>query len=252
MSSKKIVIGNWKMNPTSKKEAISIFENIKKNSLKFRKTDIAICPPFVFLPLLEKIKTTKVKLGSQNFHTEEKGSFTGETSLKMLENFNIFYSIIGHSERRAMGEDNSLINRKIKLALKEKITPILCFGEKNRDENGEYLNVLKNQIEESLTGVNKKEIENIIFAYEPVWAIGKDATREATPEEFNEVAIFTKRILLDKFGIKNPPRIIYGGSVNPKNALGFLQVGAQGFLVGRDSLDPKKFLEIIAFAEISK
>lgn len=246
---KKIVIGNWKMNPISKKEALFIFENVKKEALKFKKTDIAICPPFVFLPLLERIKTTKVKLGSQNFHAEEKGSFTGEISLKMLENFSIFYSIIGHSERRAMGEDNSLVNKKIKLALKEKITPILCFGEKVRDEAGEYLNVLKNQIEEALLNVNKKEIENIIFAYEPVWAIGKDALREANPEEFNEVCIFIKRVLLDKFGIKNSPRIIYGGSVNPKNSLGFLQAGAQGFLVGRDSLEPKNFLEIISITD---
>ncbi len=242
---RKIVIGNWKMNPLSKKEAISIFENIKKEALKFKKTDIVICPPFVFLPLLANIKTTKIKLGAQNFHTEEKGSFTGEVSLKMLENFNIIYSIIGHSERREMGEDDASVNKKIKLALKQKINPVFCFGEKVRDEGGEYLNILKDQIEEALIGVNKKDIEKIIFAYEPVWAIGKSAVREATVEEFNEVAIFLKRILLDKFGVKNNISIIYGGSVNPKNAQSFANSLAQGFLVGRDSLEPKKFLEII-------
>lgn len=235
------------MNPSTKKEAESIFKLILKNLNPKTKAEVVICPPFLYLESLKKL-SKKVSLGGQDTFWEEKGAFTGEISTDMLLNIGAKYVILGHSERRALGESNEDINKKIKQSISAGLIPILCVGESIRDENHEYLNFVTTQIEECLAGVSRNLISKIIVAYEPVWAIGKNATREATPEEFREMSIFIKKILNDKFGTKmiEQTRIIYGGSVHPENALGFLQEGADGFLVGRDSLDPNKFTEIIS------
>lgn len=248
---KKIVIGNWKMNPVNEKEAKKLFANISTSASNIKKTEIVVCPPFVYLEGLKKI-LKKISLGAQNAFYGDVGAFTGEISVKMLSNIGVKYVILGHSERRALGEGNIEVNKKVKAALSLGIIPIVCFGENTRDEKHEYLNFVKVQIEEGLNGISKNLISKIIIAYEPIWAIGKGALREATPEEFREMNIFIKKILSDKFGARiiEGIRIIYGGSVHPENALGFLKEGkAEGFLVGRDSLDPKKFLEIIKQTE---
>jgi len=248
------------MNPLSLKEAEKLFVDITKHIAGIKKTEIVICPPFLYLERLKKIslrnnstdETKKIFIGAQDAFSEEKGAFTGEISAKMLSNLGVKYVILGHSERRALEEGNTDVNRKIKASLSLGLTPIVCFGENVRDENHEYLNFIKIQIEEGLNGISKNLISKIIVAYEPVWAIGKNATREATPEEFREMSIFIRKILSDKFGAKTVEklRIIYGGSAHPENVFGFLKDGkAEGFLVGRDSLDSKKFLEIIEITE---
>lgn len=250
MQKKKIIIGNWKMNPESGKLAESLYKNIIKIKTS-SKVDVVICPPFVYLEKLKKI-SKKIPLGVQNIFNKDKGAFTGEISADMVYDLGVRYVILGHSERRAMGEDDEIVNQKIKIALASGLTPILCVGEKNRDDNHDYFNVIKNQIEKNLNGVSKNSITNIIIAYEPVWAIGKDAVREATPEEFREVSVFIKKVLSDKFGANTAKdvRIIYGGSVNTKNSQDFIVSGeADGFLVGRDSLDAKKFTKIIEITE---
>ncbi len=246
---RKIVIGNWKMNPLTLKEAEKVFSGIVKN-LKVKKTEVVICPPFLCLEKLGKI-SKKVSLGAQNAFTEDSGAYTGEVSVKMLANIGVKYVILGHSERRVMGENNEVINKKVKASLSAGLIPIVCIGEKERDENHEYLNFVREQIEQGFTGISKNLISNIIIAYEPVWAIGKNAKREASPAEFREMSIFIRKILSDKFGAKSieKTRIIYGGSAHPENVTGFLVEGADGFLAGRDSLDPKKFLEIINITE---
>lgn len=249
--SKKIVIGNWKMNPTTMKEAQNLFSEILKGVLTVKKTELSICPPYIFLESFKK-KSKKIILGAQNSFYEGKGAFTGEISTEMLFNIGVKYVILGHSERRALGESNTEVNKKIKNVLSFNLVPVVCFGESNRDENHEYLNFIKTQVEESLNGISKNLISNIVIAYEPIWAIGKSALREANPEEFLEMSIFIKKILSDKFGAKTIEgvRIIYGGSVHPENALFFLKDGkTDGFLVGRDSLNSKKFLEIIKITE---
>jgi triosephosphate isomerase len=242
----KIIIGNWKMNPSSFKEAEKIFKNINKNNKFFNKNKVIICPPFVFLDRLNKI-SKKIILGAQNIYPSNSGLPTGEVSIEMLESLKVKYVILGHSERRGLGEDNIFINKKVKTVISSSATPVLCIGEKERDEEHQYLGFVKTQIEECLDGISKDSLKEIIIAYEPVWAIGKNAKREATPEEFEEMSIFIKKVLSDKFGVKNVEgvKIIYGGSVNPKNALDFIKVGAEGLLVGRDSLLPEKFTEIL-------
>ncbi len=251
MLNKKILIANFKMNPQNSKEATTLLKNILKDLKNIKNTEIVFAPPFIYLENLKKI-IKKYGLASQNLFYQDNGAYTGEISYKMLENLGVNYAILGHSERRALGEDNNFINQKLKVLTKSSIIPILCIGEKVRDDNHEYVNFLQNQILECTEGINKKILEKLIIAYEPVWAIGKDADREATPEEFLEIKILIKKVLALKFGVKNinNVRIIYGGSVDDKNIFGFLEKGeTDGFLVGRASLYPKKFIKIINYTE---
>ena len=245
------------MNPLSIKEAEKLFTDIAKSISLIKKTEIVICPPFLYLEKLKSAnwRTRKISLGAQDTFWGDVGAYTGEVSGEMLYNIGARYVIIGHSERRnplfGGGETNGMINKKVKGALGVGLSPILCVGESVRDEKHEYLNFVKTQIEECLNRVSKNFISKVIVAYEPVWAIGKGAY-PATPEEFREMNIFIKKILSDKFGIKaiENMRIIYGGSVDEKNAEGFIQEGkADGFLSGRASLDPKKFSKIIKICE---
>jgi len=248
---KKIIVGNWKMNPATSKEAEKLFTNIIKFLSVLKKTDVVVCSPYIYLDKLEKI-SKKISLGAQNTYAGDAGAFTGEVSAEMLGNIGIKYVILGHSERRAMGENNSDVNKKVKSALSSGLVPIVCIGENERDENHEYLNFVKTQTEECLDGISKNMIADVIIAYEPVWAVGNSAQRKATAEEFREMSIFIKKILSDKFGVKmvESLRIVYGGSVHPQNVLEFLgDGGADGMLVGRDSLDSHKFAEIVKITE---
>ena len=152
-----------------------------------------------------------------------------------------------------MGESNGEINKKTKAALAGGLRPILCVGESARDENHGYFSLVKNQIEECLDGVSKNSIAKIVIAYEPVWAISTTVYRkDATPEDCREMAIFIRKILSDKFGGEaSKVRIIYGGSVDEKNAEDFLKNGGvDGLLAGRVSLNPKKFLQVIKICEV--
>ena len=248
---KKIIVGNWKMNPATSKEAEKLFTNIVKLLPSLKKTEVVVCAPYIYLEKLKKI-SKKISLGAQNANAFDAGALTGEVSAEMLENIGVKYVILGHSERRAMGEENSDITKKVKSALSSGLVPIICIGERGRDESHEYLNFVKTQIEECSDEISKNMIGEIVIAYEPVWAVGKGAQREATAEEFREMSVFIKKILSDKFGVKmvEGMRIIYGGSVHPQNVLEFLgDGGADGMLVGRDSLDSHKFAEIVKITE---
>jgi len=250
--SKKIIIGNWKMNPTSIKEAEKLFGGIAKSISKVNKNTIVICPPFIYLEKLKKL-SKKIFLGAQDSFYGESGAFTGEVSGEMLSNLGIKYVILGHSERRALGENNDLINKKIKGIISAGLIPILCIGELERDDNHEYFNFVRNQLLECLNGIPKNLLYKIIIAYEPVWAISTTLNRrDATPLDSREMTIFIRKIISDKLGIKmKSPKIIYGGSVNSKDALGFLEHGGvDGLLVGKASLDVKKFTDIIKTCEV--
>jgi len=249
--SKKIIIGNWKMNPLTLKEAEKLFSNVAKEIPSLKKTEVVICPPFLYLEKLKKI-SRKIILGAQNAFWDEVGAFTGEISGEMLYNFGVRYAIVGHSERRLMGENNQDVNRKIKALLGAGLVPVLCVGESVRDENHNYFNFIKTEIEECLIGISKNSISKVVIAYEPIWAISSTPNRkDATPDNSREMVIFIRKILFDKFGAEaGKVRIIYGGSVNEKDALEFLKNGeVDGLLVGRASLDAKKFLKITKTCE---
>lgn len=241
---KKIIIGNWKMNPATEKEAIKL---AKGSDFK----NVVLCVPFIFLSIISKV-LKRARLGAQDTFWGDVGAFTGAVSPSMLYNVGVKYVILGHSERRALGETNTLVNKKIKESLSSGLIPILCVGESVRDESHSYFNLVKIQLEECLDGVKKTSISKIIIAYEPIWAISSTANRkDATPADSQEMSIFIRKILSDKFDAEaSGVRIIYGGSANEKDALDFLKNGAvDGLLVGRASLDAKKFTEIISIAE---
>ncbi|MEZ4103128.1 MAG: triose-phosphate isomerase family protein [Candidatus Paceibacterota bacterium] len=246
-----LVVANWKMNPVSGKLAKQIFSSVKKVSNKLRNIDTVICPPYIFM---ENMKTSghRFVLGAQDLFAEPEGSFTGNISYIQLKNLGVKYSLIGHSEKRKEGETNQSINEKVKASLKGMIVPIICIGEDKRDEAGEYLKFIKDQLVSSLVGLSKNSIKDIVIAYEPIWAIGKDAKREPTTSEIFEMNIFIKKVLSDIYDTKSvpPTKILYGGSVNEKNIESILKDGGvDGVLVGRASLDPKKFIEILKKAE---
>lgn len=256
MRDKKIIIGNWKMAPVATKDAKATFGAIKKTASSLRNVQTVICPPYIYINELKKMTSGhRCVIGAQNSFWNEEQVNTGEVSPLMLKNIGIQYVILGHSERRAFGETNELINKKVKACLKNDLIVVLCVGEFERDEHGEYTRFIKNELMESLSGVKKKYLKNIIIAYEPIWAIGKKAKCSASAEDSLEVSILIKKILYDKFGKDaaiNVP-VLYGGSVNPKNTENFLlDGGVDGLLVGRASLDAKKFSEILKIANSLK
>lgn len=250
-NAKLIVIGNWKMNPRTIKEAEKLLSAVNKEIPRLKNTEVVVCVPYLFIEKLKKA-SKKVSIGAQDAFYGDTGAFTGEISAEMLSSTGVNYVIVGHSERRTIGENNELINKKLKAVLGSGITPILCVGEWQRDEKHEYYNLVKNQVLECLNGVSKNLVSKVIIAYEPVWALSTTVDRrDATPEDSREMAIFIRKVLSDKFGKDaTSTRIIYGGSVNDKDAGDFiLNGGVDGLLPGRSSLDYKKFSEIIKICE---
>lgn len=251
MKSKKLIIGNWKMHPKTEKEAVTLFNTVARAAPRGAVL-AAVCVPFVFLPVLAKLKNKKILLGAQDLFFEDEGAFTGEISAKMLRNYKVQFVIVGHSERRAMGEKDSAINMKIKAALRSGITPILCVGERERDDNHEYLHVTKIQLEKDLAGIPKSALSKIIIAYEPIWALSSTKNRhDVTPEDCAEMMIYIRKVISDQFDTKtgNLARIIYGGSANPKNAAALLNEGkAGGLLPGKASLSARDFIKILEIA----
>ena len=232
-----------------------MFGDIKSlNSLnkviKFSKTNknnkfkLIYCPPYTLLNLFsKKIKNSRIELGAQNCHQEEStGPFTGSISSKMLKKVGSKYVIIGHSENRTVGETDLLVNRKIISSIKNGLKIIFCIGETlSQRKRKQTHKVLKTQISKGLKGV--KKLNKILFAYEPVWSIGTGIIPKSKDLEKN--VSFIKKNLKDKFRLKNP-KILYGGSVNPKNVKSLREIKViDGFLVGGASQDPKKFIDII-------
>lgn len=251
----KYIVANWKLNPPTPREAKALFAKIKKYSAGLKRSKVVICPPDPFLGLFD-IKTSKtLSLGGQNCQAVDFGAFTGAVNPALLKYSGCSYVILGHSEVRERGDSNEMVNEKIKASLKAGLKVILCVGEKKRDTQGIYLEELRLQLTEGLARVNKKDFSKIIIAYEPVWAIGVAAKSVDTPENFLHNALFIKKVIAKVAGkdtaLKIP--ILYGGSVNEKNALGFLSLGeADGLLVGRASLDGAKFGQIIKISESVK
>jgi len=244
---KKFIIANWKMNPQTLAEAKRIFNATKLGVKNIRNIEVVICPPFVCLDNLQQA-TGNLKLGAQNCFFEEKGAFTGEISPLILKDLGVEYVILGHSERRRIfNEDDEIINKKIKLVLKEKLKPIFCIGENQKQKNQEKtFEVLKKQVLKGLTEVSRKLVKNLIIAYEPVWAIGSGKSCQSSYAQ--TVNIFLKKIISQKYGRKTAQTtpILYGGSVNSENVLPYFQeAGMVGVLVGGASLNTKEFIKII-------
>lgn len=250
----KIMAGNWKMNKTNT-EALRLVKQIKnllqKNPIK--KSIVVLCPPFTALSLVaEDLKSTKIGLGAQNLFWENEGAYTGEISAKMIKNTGAQWVIIGHSERRQyFKEEERIVNKKVKIALQNKLKVILCVGEtlELRQQNLTK-DIVLNQVEWGLKDLTPADLKNIVIAYEPVWAIGTGKT--ATPEQAQEIHVFLREVVDTLFGsdLGQKMSILYGGSVKPENAEGlFSQPDLDGALIGGACLEADSFYKIIKAGE---
>lgn len=245
---KPIIAGNWKLNKTVA-DAIELATGLKRKLYDVTEVDIVICPVFTALSEVgEVVSESNVGLGAQDVYWEDSGAFTGEVSAPLLKDVGAQYVIIGHSERRQFfSETNETVNKKIKAVLACGLTPIVCVGEnlQQREENKTF-EVIKDQCEHSLANLTPAELEKIILAYEPVWAIGTGRT--ATPDQAQEAHHFIRE-LLGKIGNKEVAvkiRIQYGGSVKPENTAELIaQPDIDGALVGGASLKEDSFVSIV-------
>ncbi|MEO5646361.1 MAG: triose-phosphate isomerase [Candidatus Paceibacterota bacterium] len=238
------LIGNWKMAPEKNTQVIDLVKKTNEIAKLYKKSlTTIICPPAVFLSTVIKNVKVPLEIGAQGVAASNAVAQTGLISASMIKENGAQYVIIGHSEMRARGDNNADVKEQLTRSFEKKLTPIICIGEKSRDEQGWYLSEVKDQLETIYTDLTPLLAKKIILAYEPVWAIGAQAERAATPAECREMTIFIRKFLSDKYGEKvaKAMPILYGGSADEFNAKSFLEEGnANGFLVGRVSLDPKR------------
>jgi len=212
---KPLIVANWKCNPTTLKGAKLLFDSVKKEIKNIKNIEVVLCPPFIYLPILTVHRQVmNIKLGAQDCFWKQQGAFTGEISPLMLKDLGCQYVIIGHSERRALGETDEMINKKIRAALKSKLKPILCI--------------------DKISQIKKDLKTEIIIAYEPLFAIGTG--KPCSIEKAKKM-----RTSLIRF-----KTVLYGGSINSENAKDYIkEAGFQGLLVGGASLEPKEFIQIV-------
>ncbi|QSH39229.1 triose-phosphate isomerase [Candidatus Kaiserbacteria bacterium] len=247
----KSVICNWKMNPATFAEAKKLFDATKTLAASVKKVDIVVAPPVVFLRELAKgYRGTRVEFGAQNISTESEGSHTGETAAAQVRDAGATHVIIGHAERRALGETDEQVGKKVLTALENKMDAIIAVGESERDIHGEYVQVVRNQIVTALREIPAARFKNVTIAYEPIWAIGAPTAPDAN--EVHQMMLLVRKTVRDAFGDKalKAVRVVYGGAVNEDNAEGILRVpDLDGVLVGRASLDPARLKVIVQAAQ---
>lgn len=243
---KRIVAGNWKMNKTPA-EALELV-NLLKDKADSKDIDVVFCVPFVdLITVKDALKDTNIKVGAQNLHFEDKGAFTGEISAPMLKEIGVDYVVIGHSERRAyFAETDETVNKKIHKAFEYGITPIVCVGESLEEREADItMETIGIQVKTGLKGLNQKQAEEIVIAYEPIWAIGTG--KVATKEQAQEVCAGIRKVYGEMYGedAAAKVRIQYGGSVTGASAPElFAENDIDGGLVGGASLK-EDFINIV-------
>ena len=243
---KRIIIGNWKMNMTIS-ETKQFLTAIKLN-MKSTKADVAFAVPYTALNEAKNIlEGSNIKVASQNVHYEPRGAYTGEISIEMLKEIGIEYCIVGHSERRQyFNETDETVNKKVKALLENNISPVVCVGENLEErESNTYMDKIRMQVKNAIQDIDPRYVENIIIAYEPIWAIGTGKT--ATSAEAQEICSYIRYVVAEAYGLNvaEKIRIQYGGSVNKSNAKElFCMEDIDGALVGGASLKPD-FVEIV-------
>jgi triosephosphate isomerase (TIM) len=245
---KPLIAGNWKMFKTGH-DAVAHITELRRTLRDIVTVDVVVAPPFTALAAAaDRARDGRIAVAAQNLHWEREGPFTGEVSASMIHEAGAQYVIVGHSERRTLfGETNLTVNKKIAAALAADLWPILCIGEtlQQRDAN-QTLAVLDQQLREGLDGLTAGQLEALIVAYEPVWAIGTG--RNATPEQAQDAHAHIRSRLRQWFGVEMAERcrILYGGSVKPDNTAALMaQADVDGALVGGASLDVASFTAIV-------
>lgn len=235
---KRMVAGNWKMNKTPR-EAVDLV-NLLKDKIDKEDIDVVLCVPAInLIAVAESILHTNIKLGAENLHYENCGAYTGETSATMLKEIGVKYVIVGHSERRSYFKENDVIvNKKVLKAFEYGIIPIVCVGESLEErEDGITIEKIRIQVKKALKNLTDKQAESVVIAYEPIWAIGTG--KHATNEQAQEICFEIRKCIGEMFGekVSEKTRILYGGSVNGKNANElFAMPDIDGGLVGGASL----------------
>jgi len=247
MSQKKLIIGNWKMNPATLDEAKIIAKKTRSIAKKLSHIDVVICPPFLYVGSCVSNKDKKsLYIGAQDVSIKDGGAYTGDVGAGMLSNIGVGYVIVGHSERRKSGENDSLVSQKMLKVLENGMNAILCVGEEKRDDGGTHYDFVREQVKNSLANIPSNFAKNIIIAYEPVWAIG--AQEPMNPVEIREMAIFVRKVFSDIFSQDHAmkAKVLYGGAVNFRNASEIMNVSqVDGLLVGRESVNMPGFKELL-------
>jgi triosephosphate isomerase len=244
-----IIAGNWKMNKTIA-EGVALVNGFKAEAAN-TDVEVVVCVPYVMLPAVkEALAGSKVKIGAQNMHWEEGGAYTGEISPLMLNELGIDYVVIGHSERREyFAETNETVNKKVKSAFAHKLLPIMCCGETlAQREANEHKTLVAEQIRAGIEGLSIEEMNKLVIAYEPIWAIGTGVT--ATSDQANEMCEMIRDTVAGIYNdeIAEVVRIQYGGSVKPANVTEIMnQPHIDGALVGGASLKADDFTALINF-----
>jgi len=251
---KTYIVGNFKLNFTVGEASIYLHKLLKALP-NYRDIEVVVAPPIIALqPLSLQTDRHKIKLAAQNAFYRDYGAFTGETSFSQLRGV-ADYAIIGHSERRYIfGEDDKMVGKKIAAAIRNKVTPILCIGETESERAfGETADVIRDQVIGGLIDVSDDDLDKVIIAYEPVWAISSTKSAKlATPDEVAEAVALIRKTLADTYGagLAEKVPVLFGGSVNPSNAGAYLTVpGVNGLLVGGSSLILNEFADIIEVAK---
>lgn len=245
---RKIIAGNWKMNKTVA-EAVDLVNGLKRELKDVKEVDIVVCPPYTALGEVSKaVLESNIRLGAQNMSENNVGAFTGEIAAVMLKEFSCRYVILGHSERRQyQKESDELVSKKALAALAASLRPIICVGETLAErESNSTETVIATQIKGSLAGITAAQMEEVVIAYEPVWAIGTGKT--ASPAQAQEVHAFIRKQLAALYddGVAKRVRIQYGGSVKAANAAELMgQPDVDGALVGGAALEVRSFSDII-------
>jgi triosephosphate isomerase len=242
------IAANWKMNKTVAEAAEFVDALLPR--IAATRCDVVVCPSFVALSeVVERSRGSAVRVAAQNMHEEDWGAFTGEVSAPMLVEIDVEAVVLGHSERRQFfGETDEALARKVPAALAAGLEPILCVGESEEArDGGETEQVLERQLQADLANVEPGELERVVVAYEPIWAIGTGRT--ATPEQAQEACAFIRDVLRARGAGADSVRILYGGSVKPANAAELMsKPDVDGALVGGASLDPADFAAIVEAA----
>ena len=251
---KTYIVGNWKLNFTVGEASIYLHKLLKALP-NYRDIEVVVAPSTIALqPLSLQVDRHKMKLAAQNAFYRDYGAFTGETAFSQLRGL-VDYAIIGHSERRYIfKEDDKMVAKKVAAAVRNKITPILCIGETESERAfGETADVIRDQLIGGLSEVADDDLEKVIIAYEPVWAISSTkAAKLAAPDEITEVVELIRKNLAEVYGAKLAEKVpvLFGGSVNPSNAGAYLRVpGVNGLLMGGSSLILSEFTDIIEIAK---
>ncbi len=243
---KSLIIANWKCNPQTLVEAKKLFNSVENGLKTIKDAEVVICPPFLYILNL-KSEIFNLKLGGQDCIWLKSGAFTGGISPSMLKDLGCQYVILGHSERRIhFGETDEIINKKNKTAISIGLKVIFCIGETEAErKKGETEKILESQIKKGLDGISEKEMENVVIAYEPVWAVGTG--NSCSFEETKKSVQFIRKLVVKLYPniIPDNLRILYGGSVNSENVKEyFTKSEIQGFIIGGASLKPEEFIKI--------